>query len=352
MKENTEVKISIIVPVYNTGLFLRQCLDSICNQTFKDIEVIVVNDGSTDNSAEIIHEYVKKDKRIVVIEQENQGLSAARNSGLSKCSGKYVMFVDSDDWIDTVTCEQAFKAANRYEADVVLWSYTREYSTGAKKVNLFQEKELVWDKSNIALLYWRIIGLREGQLREPQKIDAIVTAWGKLYRRDCINEILFVDTKVIGTEDALFNVQVFSKVKRAAYLPKTYSHYRKTNQNSLTRKYKNKMVSQWQELYRRIGEHLKCENAPKECYEALNNRIALGLIGLGLNLAEDDKMQFIEKYRELKHILAMPHYQKALEQLPMDYFKVHWKVFFLLAKHGLSFLLLLLLIVMNRMRGI
>ena len=94
--------ISIIVPVYNAAPYLPQCLDSLVNQTYRDIEIICVNDGSTDNSLDILKAYAERDSRILVIHQENQGLSDARNKGLKNARGEWVMFVDSDDWIDIV----------------------------------------------------------------------------------------------------------------------------------------------------------------------------------------------------------------------------------------------------------
>ena len=92
--------VSIIVPVYNNEKYLRQCLDSITNQTFKDIEIILVDDGSTDNSASICEEYAKEDSRVVFIHSENKGVSNARNIGIDKSKGKFIMFCDSDDWLE------------------------------------------------------------------------------------------------------------------------------------------------------------------------------------------------------------------------------------------------------------
>ena len=104
-----EVKISIIIPVYNVEKYLHECLDSIINQTFTDIEIICVDDGSTDKSSEILEEYEQKDKRFTVISQPNKGVSAARNRGMQQAKGKYIMFVDSDDWLAHNACEQAYK---------------------------------------------------------------------------------------------------------------------------------------------------------------------------------------------------------------------------------------------------
>lgn len=343
--------VSVIVPVYNTKKYLAECLDSVCIQTYPQLEIIVVDDGSTDGSGVLLREYSQRDNRIRVITQKNQGLSAARNTGLEHSSGEYVVFLDSDDWIDDKTVDTAIQMITKTESDVVLWSYTREYSTSSKPVYLFEKKIRTWNESEISSLYQQLIGPQEEQLREPQRIDSLITAWGKLYKRSTIGNIRFVDTKIIGTEDALFNIQVFSQVKRAVYIPNTFSHYRKTNLGSLTRKYKNQLVYQWQELYRRIKLHLDSENASLECYHALSNRIAFGLIGLGLNLAEDEQLNFMQKRQELKKILNMSHYQVVLASLPLCYFQIHWKLFFICAKYEWSFALCILLLIMNWMRG-
>lgn len=108
-------KVSIIVPVYNVEPHLRQCMDSLINQTYRNIEIICVNDGATDESGEILAEYAAKDSTIKVISQKNAGLSAARNVGFSFATGDYVMYVDSDDWIDLETCETAVAIAVKHK---------------------------------------------------------------------------------------------------------------------------------------------------------------------------------------------------------------------------------------------
>ena len=115
-----EVKISIIIPVYNVEKYLHECLDSIINQTFKDLEIICVDDGSTDKSSEILEEYEQKDKRFTVISQPNKGVSAARNRGMQQAKGKYIMFVDSDDYIASNACELIYNSAEEKRCDILL----------------------------------------------------------------------------------------------------------------------------------------------------------------------------------------------------------------------------------------
>jgi glycosyltransferase involved in cell wall biosynthesis len=120
-------KVSVIIAVYNTEEYLKQCLDSVCNQTLKGIEIICVNDGSSDGSLSILEEYASKDKRIIVISQENQGAGAARNVGLEIAKGKYVAFVDSDDWVELNMLENLYARAEEANADIVLHSYRTFY---------------------------------------------------------------------------------------------------------------------------------------------------------------------------------------------------------------------------------
>ena len=117
------VKVSVIVPIYNVEAYLTKCLDSIINQTLKDIEIILVNDGSTDGSKKIIQEYKKKDKRIISLEKENGGQGSARNLGLKKAKGDYIVFVDSDDWIENDMLEIMYNKALSCQSDIVVCDY-------------------------------------------------------------------------------------------------------------------------------------------------------------------------------------------------------------------------------------
>ena len=111
--------ISIIVPVFNAEEYLAQCLDSILNQTYRDLEILCINDGSCDGSIGILKKYKNRDSRIVIIDKQNEGVSATRNVGLKKANGDYLMFVDADDWIEPYTCEKALVTLNDNNADIV-----------------------------------------------------------------------------------------------------------------------------------------------------------------------------------------------------------------------------------------
>lgn len=298
----------------------------------------------------IIQKFVLADNRVKVISQKNQGLSGARNTGMNNANGDYIMFIDSDDWIEIDTCEKAINASEKYNADVVFWPYIKEFSDLQKDNYLFDKTEIIWSEKNINQLSRRMVGLVGDELANPQSIDNLVTAWGKLYKKSVIGDVRFTDTKIIGTEDALFNIEVFLGINSAVYIPDLLSHYRKDNESSLTHNYKKKLVSRWREMYSRIKFLLDRNDMSREYYDALKNRICFGLIGLGINLAEDKKMSFKEKKKEIYNILSMKHYQIALKDLDFSYLPIQWKVFFKLAKNNNALLLLWLLKIMDYLR--
>ena len=333
---NHEPLISIIVPVYNVEQYLRTCLDSLIYQTYHNLEIICVDDGSTDGSAEVLKQYAAMDARIVVISQENMGLSGARNSALEKAYGEFIMFVDGDDWIDADTCSILLEQALLYDVDLVLCSYVREYAAFSKPKYIFPyiENHLFDEEEAQDLIFRRCVGLVGKELSDPSHMDSIVTACVKLYRANLIqnNKVRFVDTKQIGTEDALFNIYCLINMKGAYYVHACKYHYRRDNENSLTSQYKKNLYEKWQNLYNYIERFISIQGLSERYSVALNNRIALSLIGLSLNILSSNNSYFWKK-KEIKKILTTPRYRKAYWQLDFQYFPLHWKVFFACAKY-------------------
>lgn len=136
-------KVSIVIPVYNVEAYLPRCLDSVVEQTLREIEIICVNDGSPDNSMEILERYAAQDARVKVISQSNKGLGGARNAGFDAASGDYVLYIDSDDWIDADFCEKLYEAAQRYRADVACAGILKVRSAHARWVARFEEEKFV-----------------------------------------------------------------------------------------------------------------------------------------------------------------------------------------------------------------
>lgn len=341
-------KVSIIIPVYNVEKYLPKCLESVIGQTYADLEIICIDDGTPDRSAAVILSYAEKDGRIRLISQKNQGLSGARNTGIRAATGKYIVFLDGDDWIAHETIEAAVNKANENNTDVVMWGYVREFLNKAVEKKLFNS-DRVFDENGCRKLHRRMAGLYGEEIADPSNADSLVTAWGKLYKADIIKEngLEFIDTKLIGTEDALFNLEYFGYVHRAAFINQPFNHYRKDNDISLTRSYKAKLFSQWNELYNRMESYIKENKLPNEFLSALNNRICFSMIGLGLTemLSPDGH---ITRIKNIKKFLSTPRYKNAYKNLNMRYLPIHWKLFFTLCKRRMAGLVYILLIAMQK----
>ena len=226
-------KITVIVPVYNVENYLRKCLDSIMVQTYKNIEIIVVNDGSTDTSGEICKEFSGMDHRIIYIEQENAGLSAARNTGLNNMSGDYVTFVDSDDWIEQDYIETLYKKIVEYQADIAVgnyYSYNEDEETYYFHIYGDSYYEKVYD--NISIFE----NLYESQ---EMKSFALISAWGKLYKAKLFDYLRF-DKGKLG-EDGYFNQKMYLSVNKVVYLNKGLYAYRQRS-GSITKTWTEKWM--------------------------------------------------------------------------------------------------------------
>lgn len=342
--------VSIIIPIYNMEAFLAECLDSVLAQTYPHLEILCVNDGSRDRSQEILEDYARRDPRIKPIVKENGGLSSARNRGLEDATGEYVMFLDSDDWLDPDICRQAVQEMEDEKVDLVMWSYSREYQTHSIPTDVFGKERLYFDETGVRRLHRRLFGLVGGELADPSKCDIIVTAWGKLFRRELIDGIEFIDTKKIGTEDCLYNIHAFDRIRSAVYLPLYGCHYRKYNAASLTTVYNTRLYPGWQNTYAIMAQIIEQQDLPEEYREALSNRRATGLIGLGVNVMAAD-WPSAQKRRTLREIMFLPAYRQAIRKLDIGPMPIHWKAFFLCARLGSVWGVYLLLCIIQKIRG-
>lgn len=333
------MKLSIIIPCYHVEDFVQKCTESILVQKGFDFEIILVNDGSKDNTFQVLEHLARTDSRIKVINQKNQGLSGARNTGIEQAKGEYLMFVDADDWLEP----NAFEVISQHfnHEDLFCFSYHR----------VFENKSIPRDlklngsyKSDF--IQRRIVGLLGEELSDPSQADSLVTAWGKIYKTEIIknNRIAFVDTKIIGTEDALFNIQYLAHADQVYVLNVPLYNYQKSNYHSLTKLYKTYLFQQWKTLYQKINETISQKNV--DFQKALNNRIALSIIGLGLNETYSD-LPFYAKVKKISIVLHDPLYIRAYQNLDMKYFPLHWRLFFSLAKSKNAFGVLSLSYIMN-----
>ena len=221
------IKVSVILPVYNVSSYLRQCLDSIVNQTLKDIEIICVDDGSTDDSPEILKEYEEKDKRIKVYYRENAGAGAERNFGIQKASGKYLSFLDSDDFFEPDMLEEAYKKAEECSAELVMFrsdQYESEKGT---------YKSVPWTLRMEELPPYAPFNRRQ-MTANVFKVE-VGWAWDKLFLKSFVEEkhLLFQEQRT--SNDMLFVFSAVVLAKRIAVVDKVLAHQRRDTKDSLSK---------------------------------------------------------------------------------------------------------------------
>lgn len=208
-------KISVIVPVYNSEKYLKECLDSLQNQSLKDIEIIVINDGSTDNSENIIKTYLD-DSRFKYLKQENQGQAVARNKGLEIACGEYISFIDSDDYIDLNMFEELYKASNQ-KYDLVVCDFYLTYLNNEEKKDIYSS----------------ILNKKEGKIASKEYLFAGVSPWNKIYKRTFLKKNNFRFPEGIIYEDyasiptlALYNPKIY-------YVKKAFLHYVQSDNSTM-----------------------------------------------------------------------------------------------------------------------
>lgn len=343
--------ISIVVPVFNAEKYLRHCLDSLINQTMQDIEIICVNDGSKDNSLMILQEYAKCDKRIILLDQSNGGVSVARNNALKKVSGEYYMFLDSDDWIEANTCEVAYNSAIRENADCLMFSYVKEFGTHSIINHIFDEDYFVWNSDEVKRnFHRRLFGPIGRELSCPQDMDIIVSPCMQLFKTSKFVHVPFVDIREVGTfEDGLYQMVVYNDCRRFVYIDKPYYHYRKTNEASITTRYKADLAEKFQHLWNVIEGYIKEFNLGNEYNEALRNRVAMSMVGLGLNEIKANR-GLLQKSNEGGKLLNISRIEESVKLLDISCMPLPWKVFFFLCKKRLTIPLTAMLYLMEYLR--
>lgn len=208
-----EGKISIIVPIYNSEKDLDQCIESIVNQTYKNLEIILVNDGSTDNSINVCKKWKSNDSRIILIDKQNEGVAKARNDGLKIATGDFIGFVDHDDFIEPTMYETMLNDMAEHNADIVMCSSTGIYEDGTSTKAYPNYMSFVIDKENL--------------IKRMQNYEKIFcsSVWSKLYKKEVVGNLMF-DTEIILGDDYYFNGIAYTNIDRFYYDERSLYNYR------------------------------------------------------------------------------------------------------------------------------
>lgn len=300
---NKKPKISVLVPCYNVEKFLVQCMDSIVNQTLRDIEIICINDGSTDSTLDILKSYADKDKRVLIIDKPNEGYGKSMNRGLDKATGKYIGIVESDDWIDADMFENLVAAADENDVDVVKSNFY-EYTTTDGEKNILND----------------IVPVHEaGRVIEPRLENGILWAppsiWAAIYNREFLikNNIRFLESPGASFQDTGFNFKVWLMANRAYLTTNAYLHYRCDNVNSSVKSTAKVfcVCDEWDEIERYIAQE------QPQMYEGTRRLISVikwGTYEWNLDrLCGDVRRDFQERFtREYEAHIRAGHFTRAL----------------------------------------
>lgn len=297
--------ISVIVPVYKVEKYLAECLDSICRQTYKNIEIICINDGSPDDCAEILQNYAACDSRITVITQQNQGLSAARNAGFAAATGEYITFVDSDDFISLIMIEELYKKAKQTNADIVVGDLEKFYQKGGKPEHIN---------------YWRRLD-NDGVVREEKQMPRVFRAADiynytftspcyaccKLYLRSFLQEHNISFVTGIIYEDIVYFTDIIIANPLMSFINKPFYKYR-IQENSICRTQSAKQLDILRVLdivRRKIRENKLEHLLGSNLYYLTNYNLTWGYFVI----PDDCKKQYV---KEVKKHLTRKDYNRFL----------------------------------------
>lgn len=257
MAKTEQPKVSIIVPIYNVEKYLERCMNTLVNQTFKDIEIIMVDDGSPDNCPQLCDEYAKKDARIKVVHKKNGGLADARNAGLDVATGKYIAFVDSDDFVKENMYENLYNIAINNSADTVFcghYQYSNNKAIEGKR-NLREKK--VFEGNDLNEFALDFVASPIG-VKTDWKYE--MSVWHGIYSNELIQKdhIRFRSEREILSEDIYFNQLYLVHSKKIVYIPEPYYFYCDNNGSSLTHaKYDSSRYTRMLKLYNALCELTK-----------------------------------------------------------------------------------------------
>ena len=331
------VKVTVVIPVYNTEKYLEQCAVSVMEQTYRDIEILLVDDGSPDGSPALCDALAARDDRIRVIHKENGGAATARNLGIDEAAGEYVMFLDSDDWLDTNAIETLVALADEEETDVLRFNYVREFEgKQLVKPNTFLEEKL-YTGEECRVVCRQLLGLTGKELAHPESMNFLASCGFNLYRTALLRKlgVRFIPIQEIGSfVDGLFNVQVFLHVERFRFIDRPFYHYRKTNEGAATVGYRKNYMNRQLVLFEKLKQTVEAGGDWAYFAEAYHNRISLSTMEICLN-AMRDQAGFSERYREIKSVLKHESFKEAYKTLDLSPMGLKWKMYYFFIKHSL-----------------
>lgn len=327
-----DLVVSIIVPIYNVADYLAECLDSLVSQTYRNIEIILVDDGSTDSSPQICDFYASRDERIKVVHKINNGVSAARNTGIELAQGDYIMFVDGDDYLSIDMCKSMVDSCIEHNADFVICGNFTISTIGINSRKIFPASLFFNGESYTNDIQIATLGLVGDKLNDPSKLDRLTPVWARLYKTSIIKEhqVRFIDLAKLPSECLQFNFEFCNFAHNMAYVDSPLYYYRRNTQMSLTKPFRDDLWGKWLWWIDYMRAYLTVNKKSDKYWQAFYSRICCSVIPLGGNILK--KPRYGERIIEAGKLLSNPELQNAFEYFDYSSMPFYWQMFFYCAK--------------------
>lgn len=341
-------RLSIIVPVYNAAPYLNQCVDSLTNQTLKEIEIILINDGSTDDSLAVCMALAAKDDRIRLIDKRNGGVSEARNDGLRTATGDYVGFVDPDDWVDEDMYERMLATLRAADAEICMCNYVKETKDGTEPV-LMKQSGIIEKDAILGDIVANVIAKPSFKSGETDIMGSVCRL---LIKRELLeNENIWFDKEVAFMEDLLVCVEAFLKSGRIAIDAGGYYHYR-VHESSVVNSYKKAFHERQVRAFGKLQALLEREGKADELARRLDMRyIIIALLSLANEAHKSNPQPMGAKIKNIAAILKDPALKVILTRLDLSEAEARKKLELNLMKREASVALYFYYSLFNRIKA-
>ena len=318
----SEIKVSVIVPCYKVEKYLGRCMDILVNQTLKEIEIILVDDGSPDNCPKMCDDYARQDARVKVIHQQNRGLGYARNSGLEIAIGDYVAFCDSDDFVERNMYASLYEEAVASNADVVFSNFYTETRKGTWKVNREVSERREWSGKEVEAF---MLDMVASAPHEKIERKYQMSVWHSIYRRSIIMEssLRFYSERKVLSEDFPFQMDFLLRSQKVVFLPQAFYHYC-LNETSLTHSFNVDKFERIQTLYDIMANQLKNVDGSQKRLD----RFYIGYVRY--RIKELMESEILHKKKLLTTMMNNPFWAILCNRFPFSWLPLHARIVYYL----------------------
>lgn len=322
MRDN--ISVSVVVPVYNASAYLEKCINGILSQTLNNFELILVDDGSSDGSADICDSF-SKDERVTIIHQRNSGPAAARNAGIKAARGEYIGFVDADDTVSPEMFKTLYEAAVSNDSDMVFCDYMAQTKKGDINVYADNSGNKTYDRQEILkLILPYFFGYDDDEISQYKSFcpfaDYTSYVWLCIYKTSVIkdNNLLFPDQKTYYNEDHLFNLNFVFHASRITHVAKFLYCYRDSSA-SLTKRYYDGFLQAKLNRYAYLNDFIALNKCGESYYKRLKNKICIESINIINYYVRSNNLSFKQKYKKVREIIRSSAISDALDSLDLRF---------------------------------